>query len=74
MKITDFNKAIEILTNYHSNTIIINYVKPNGFVSANAVNPTIHIINAPCAGAAKELHNNGYSLFMVDGKLSIEKF
>lgn len=73
MKTTDFNRAIEILTNYHSNTIIINYVKPSGFVSANAVNPTIHITNA-CAGATKELHNNGYSLFMVDGKLSIEKF
>ncbi len=73
MKPNDFIQAVQICTQHHTNEVIIN--KSNGHASntGTETNPTLHIKNC-CATVTKKLQDAGFSLFMKDGLLSIEKF
>ena len=74
MKNEDFILAINILTMHHSNEIIINHVKPNGFVG-DMVNgsPTIHIKNC-VPSVIDKLTKNGFSVGMSNGLMTVNKY
>ena len=67
MKPTNFETAMGIISNFHSNTVIINKVT-NGQVPKD---PTIHITNCvpACINALKD---NNFNLAMKDGFLEVD--
>lgn len=73
MKAQDFIKAIEILTDHHSNEVIINKSTGHGSTTGNSSEPTLHIKN--CVGSVvNKLISNGFSLSMHDGLMTIDKY
>lgn len=73
MKVEYFNFAIRIITFHHTSEIIINYTEPNGQVKNDPENPTLHIKNC-CASVVRKLMENGYSLSMNNGLMSVNKY
>lgn len=73
MKKQDFIKAVEILTEHHSNEVIINKVEPNGQVSPVLESPTIHIKKC-VPSVVNSLIAAGYSLGMHDGLMTVDKY
>ena len=67
MKPTNFETAMGIISNFHSNTVIINKVT-NGKVPKD---PTIHITSCvpACINALKD---NNFNLAMKDGFLEVD--
>jgi len=67
MKPTNFETAMGIISNFHSNTVIINKVINNQVPKE----PTIHITDCvpACINALKD---NNFSLSMRDGFLEVD--
>ena len=66
MKPENFSKAISIIMQTHSAKVIINYVKPNGFVGKLENDPNLFITNCVPA-VVSALVESGFSLSMKDG-------
>ena len=73
MKATNFIKAVTILTENHSNEIIVNIAKGHMTKTGNAENPTLHIKNCT-ASAINKLKEAGFSLSMDNGLLSVDDY
>lgn len=73
MNTPDFLKAIKLLTSHHSNEVVINKSTGNGSTTGDAENPTLHIRS--CVGSVvKKLIEDGYSLSMNDGLMTVDKY
>ena len=70
MKAVYITEAIEICRKHHSTALILNYVRENDIVS-NAV-PIV--LTKASAATVQELQNAGFSLFLEEGGLHVEKF
>lgn len=71
MKKTDFITALEIISENHSNEVIINKVRED-LSCPDASKPTLHIKN--CVPAViNKLIKASYMLSMQDGLLSVDK-
>jgi hypothetical protein len=73
MKLTDFYRAIEIITAHHSNELQINRCKENQQVSPILSSPTIHITKC-CASVVDKLVTEGFSLSADNGGLNVDKY
>jgi len=74
MRHSNFITALTILSNYHTNEIIINKPPANGSVGKiTSGEPTIHITSC-CGGAITELTNAKFSLSMSKGLLLVEDY
>jgi hypothetical protein len=73
MKATNFIKAVTILTENHSNEIIVNISRGHISNTGNAENPTLHIKNCT-ASSINKLKEAGFSLSMDNGLLSVDDY
>lgn len=68
-----FLTAMTIISAYHSTKIVINRPKADGFVDGNSINVKLEITNC-VAGLINKLKENGYSLSLNNGYLSVLKY
>jgi hypothetical protein len=73
MKPKNFLKAIEIMTENHTNEIIINKSTGHGSTTGDEKNPTLHIVHCT-ASTINKLMGAGFSLSMNKGFLSVADY
>lgn len=73
MKLVNFIEAVTIMTQNHSNEIIINKSFGNGSNTGDSNKPTIHITNCTAATINK-LKEAGFSLSMDKGFLTVADY
>lgn len=73
MKPSNLITAIGILTENHSNEIIINKSFGSGSNTGTKESPTLHITNCT-ASAINKLKNSGFALSMNKGFLKVEDY
>jgi len=73
MTISNFNQAINLISQFHSTEIVINKAEPNEVVTPILSSPTIHIKNC-CAGVINSLTSNGFTLSMKNGLMNVNKY
>lgn len=69
----DFLLAVQILTDHHSNEVIINKSTGHGSTTGNSEKPTLHVKNC-VASVVNKLIAHGFSLSMNEGLMSVDKY
>lgn len=73
MKKAFFDFAVHICSQSHTTEIVINYTEPNGQVNLNPEVIRLHIKKC-CPAVIEKLIENGYSLSMNNGLMSVNKY
>ena len=73
MKAKNFMRAVDICSKNHSTKVLINYVASGDTVRAGENNKTLHIIDC-CASVVQNLFNDGFSLSLHKGMMSVDDY